>query len=358
MKDYVAAVAVPYGTGAGKIGIDQNMYEKLSPDNFIFTDNNGVSLRLKANTSTNELEIVVPKGTVKSTYTPSVKVKVSNVQSFTLTASIIVEVTDADYTLSYDTKIVSGSNLALKANLLPLSQPTTSVNFATEIPLLFDNYQTIVDNATKVGTSVQFSLKDAITGVSFADNVLKVDNTYSNSGSGSKPIKIVANVIGKDATGADVRLVVPIETTFTLANISGEWVKAEGVGTVKIGSDNLNNAFSVAEGFSWNASNGKKMWEAGTEAGIGEAWGAAPLGIFGLEAPTFALKDPANVKYVTLDAKTGALTLTAAGKILETAVDIVVDITAASRWGTITNFATGNKITVKIDLSELAVSIS
>lgn len=358
-KDHVAAVAVPYGTGAGKIGIDQVAYEKLSPDNFTFTEDHGVVLRLKDATTTNELEIVVPKGTVKSTYTPSVKVKVSNVQSFTLTASIAVEVTDANYTLTYDSNIIHmGSILALKANLLPIGMVPTSVNFETQIPLLFGNYQTVVDNAERVGASVQFSLKDAITGVSFADNVLKVDNTYSNSGDNFKDIIIVANVIGKDAAGADLQLVNSKETKFTLADISGEWVKAEGAGTVKIGSDNLNNTFSVAKGISWNASNGKKMWEAGTEAGIGEVWGAAPLGIFGLEAPTFALKDPANVKYVTLDAKTGALTLTAAGKILDTAVNIVVDITAASRWGTITNFDGGKEITVKIDLSKAASAIN
>ena len=43
-----------------------------------------VYLRFKDKTTTNELEIVVPKGTVKDTYVPEVKVKVSDVQNFTL----------------------------------------------------------------------------------------------------------------------------------------------------------------------------------------------------------------------------------------------------------------------------------
>ena len=44
----------------------------------------------------------------------------------------------------------------------------TSMNFMMEIPSLFANYATIVDNAKKVGATVQFSLKEAITGVSLA----------------------------------------------------------------------------------------------------------------------------------------------------------------------------------------------
>ena len=92
----------------------------------------GVYLRFKANTTTNELEIVVPKGTVKDTYVPEVKVKVSDVQNFTLKPSITVEVTDADYTLTYDDKIITGgSSLALTANLLPADKPT-SMNFMME----------------------------------------------------------------------------------------------------------------------------------------------------------------------------------------------------------------------------------
>ena len=110
--------------------------------------------------------------------------------------------------------------MALTANLLPADKPT-SMNFMMEIPSLFSNYATIVDNAKKVGATVQFSLKEAITGVSLADNVLKVDNTYSNPD--SKDIVVVAKVIAKNAAGADIELVTSKETTFTLADLSGEW---------------------------------------------------------------------------------------------------------------------------------------
>lgn len=345
-KEHVADVAVAYGTSGGQIGISQDVYEKLPAENFAFKAASGVYLRFKDKTTTNELEIVVPKGTVADTYVPEVKVKVSDVQNFTLKPSITVEVTDANYTLTYDDKIITGgSSLALTANLLPADKPT-SMNFMMEIPSLFSNYATIVDNAKKVGATVQFSLKEAITGVSLADNVLKVDNTYSNPD--SKDIVVVAKVIAKNAAGADIELVTSKETTFTLADLSGEWT-GPSASTVKIGSDNLDTPASLATGAIWKASNKETMWEAGKEATVGSKWGAAPLDIFGFVAPTFELADATQAKYVTLDKNTGALTLTNTGKQLKAEVSITVNIVAESRWGTITNYDSGKTVTVKIN---------
>ena len=357
-KEQVADVTVAYGTSVGQIGISQDVYEKLPAENFVFkaSATGGVYLRFKANTTKNELEIVVPKGTVKGTYVPEVKVKVSDVQNFTLKPSITVEVTDANYTLAYDNNIItSGTSLALTANLLPATKPT-SMNFMMEIPSLFGNYATIVDNAKKVGATVQFSLKDAITGVSLVDNVLKVDNTYSNP-SPAKAIAVVAKVIAKNAAGADIELVTSKETTFTLADLSGEWT-APTATTVKIGSDKVDATTQLATGAIWKASNKEAMWEAGKEVKAGEKWGAAPLGIFGFVAPTFELADAANAKYVTLDKNTGALTLTNTGKQLKAEVSITVKIVAESRWGTINGYAVGNTVTVKIDPTKESASIS
>ena len=356
-KEQVADVTVAYGTSVGQIGISQEVYEKLPAENFVFkaSATGGVYLRFKANTTTNELEIVVPKGTVKGTYVPEVKVKVSDVQNFTLKPSITVEVTDADYTLTYDNKIITaGSSLALTANLLPATKPT-SMNFMMEIPSLFANYATIVDNAKKVGATVQFSLKNAITGVSLVDNVLKVDNTYSNPDP-AKDIVVVAKVIAKNAAGEDIELVTSKETTFTLADLSGEWT-APTATTVKIGSDKVDATTQLATGAIWKASNKEAMWEAGKEVKAGDKWGAAPLGIFGFVAPTFELADAANAKYVTLDKNTGALTLTNTGKQLKAVVSIIVNIVAESRWGTITNYAAGSAVTVKIDPTKDSTSI-
>ena len=355
-KEQVADVTVAYGTGGGQIGISQEVYEKLPAENFAFKAAEGVYLRFKDKTTKNELEIVVPKGTVAKEYKPEVKVKVSDVQNFTLKPSITVEVTDADYTLTYDNNIITGgSSLALTANLLPATKPT-SMNFMMEIPSLFGNYATIVDNAKKVGATVQFSLKDAIAGVSLADNVLKVDNTYSNSAPNAKAIVVVAKVIAKNAAGSDVELVTSKETTFTLADLSGEWT-APTATTVKIGSDKVDATTQLATGAIWKASNKEAMWEAGKEVKAGDKWGAAPLGIFGFVAPTFELADAANAKYVTLDKNTGALTLTNTGKQLKAVVSIIVNIVAESRWGTITNYAAGNAVTVKIDPTTESTSI-
>mgnify|MGYP001535194256 FL=1 len=81
------------------------------------------------------------------------------------------------------------------------------------------------------------------------------------------------------------------------------------------------------------------------------------LGIFGFVAPTFELADAANAKYVTLDKNTGALTLTNTGKQLKAEVSIIVNIVAESRWGTITNYAAGKTVTVKIDPTKESTSI-
>lgn len=354
-KEYVADVTIAYGTGGGQIGISKEAYEKLPAENFDFKDANGVYLRIK-DVATNELEIVVPKGTVKGTYTPEVKVKVSDVQNFTLKPSITVEVTTADYTLTYDDKIITGgSSLALIANILPADKPT-SMNFMMEIPSLFKNYATIVDNAKKVGATVQFSLKEAITGVSLADNVLKVDNTYSNPVP-AKAIVVVAKVIAKNAAGADIELVASKETTFTLADLSGEWT-APTDAIVKIGSDKLDATAQLATGAKWTASNGKVMWNAGQEVKAGSDWGVTPLGIFGFVAPTFVLDNASDTNYVKLDKNTGALTLTNTGKQLKAEASIVVNIVAESRWGTITNYGSGKTVTVKINPTALSSAIS
>lgn len=351
-KEQVADVTVAYGTGGGQIGISQAAYEKLPQENFTFKPSGGVTLRFKANTTKNELEIVVPKGTVADTYIPEVKVKVSDVQNFTLKPSITVQVTAATYALTYDASLTSGT-MELKPNLTPTTKPT-SLNFIMNIPALFTNYETIVENAEAVGATVQFSLKEDITGVSLANNVLTIDKTYSNPD--SKDIVVAAKVIAKNTAGEDVELVAAKETTFTLTNVSGTWTGPTNA-TVKIGNDNLNNSFALASGSIWTASNGKAMWKDGAEVKAGTDWGVAPLSIFGFVAPTFELADVADAKYVELNQNTGAFSLSLLGKQLSSAKNIVVNIVAESRWGTITGYDAAKTVTVKIDLSQDAASI-
>ena len=183
-----------------------------------------------------------------------------------------------------------------------------------------------------------------------------MDNTYSNPDP-AKDIVVVAKVIAKNAAGADIELVTSKETTFTLADLSGEWTAPTNA-TVKIGSDNLDAIAQLATGAKWTASNKETMWEAGKEATVGTKWGAAPLGIFGFVAPTFELADATQAKYVTLDKNTGALTLTNTGKQLKAEVSITVNIVAESRWGTITNYDSGKTVTVKINPTALSSAIS
>lgn len=353
-KEHVATVAVNYTTA----GTSQAVYEALPKANFTFTADKGVSLRFKEGTTKNELEIVVPKGTVANTYTPNVVVIVSDVQKFTLKPSITVQIKSADYTLAYNTNIAS-ANMQLTANLTPLDKPT-AMNYSCSITPLFENYATIKANAEKVGGAIELSLKDAITGVSIVDNVLKIDNTYSNSPALPalpKSIVVIAKVAATNAAGAAYDLVVDKETTFTLNDLSGKWT-APTSATVKIGSGEVNAVQKLATGAKWTASNSKDMWEAGKEVAIGTNWGAAPLAIFGFEAPTFVLANEADALYVTLNKNNGELALTEQGKLLKNLITVTVDIVAKSRWGTITDYATGKTVTVKINPTVEASAIN
>ena len=49
--------------------------------------------------------------------------------------------------------------------------------------------------------------------------------------------------------------------------------------------------------------------------------------------------------------------LTNTGKQLKAEVSIIVNIVAESRWGTITNYAAGKTVTVKIDPTKESTSI-
>lgn len=355
-KEHVAAVTVNYTTA----GTSQAVYEALPKANFTFTADKGVSLRFKEGTTKNELEIVVPKGTVAATYAPNVVVIVSDVQKFTLKPSITVQIKSADYTLAYNTNIAS-DNMQLTANLTPLDKPT-AMNYSCSITPLFANYAAIKANAEKVGGAIELSLKDAITGVSIVDNVLKIDNTYSNSPALPalpKSIVVIAKVAATNAAGAAYDLVTDKETTFTLNNISGEWT-APTSATVKIGSGEVNAVAKLATGAIWKASNSKEMWKDGKEVALKDNanWGAAPLAIFGFEAPTFALATEANALYVTLNKNNGELALTEQGKLLKKLITVTVNIVAESRWGTITNYATGKTVTVKINPTVEASAIN
>ena len=353
-----ADVTIPFGTSGGTtdIGIAKTIYEALPQSAFTFKAVDGVTFAFKEEADyKNELELVVPAGTPAGTYDIEVAGQVSVIQSFKIKSTVTVKVTKAKYALTYDSQIITGSTKELRPIFAPVAKPE-SVNFSMDVISLFNNYSDIVVAAKEVGGSVKFSLKDAITGVSLNDGKLVVNNAYENKE--NKAIVINADVVAMGAKG-EVKLADTKATTFTLVNISGSWTAPTST-TVKIGSDKVEDNINLATGATWTASNSSVIWKDGKESTFGGAkdvWGKSPLSIFGFTAPKFALAVTANSKFVTLT-EDGHLTLTQEGKAMIAQLDVVVNITAESRWGTISNFDNGKTVTVKIDPTKLSTAIT
>lgn len=116
---------------------------------------------------------------------------------------------------------------------------------------------------------------------------------------------------------------------------------------------------NIAKTASWTDYRGKVMWADGAEKAQGTTeWGAKPLSVYGFTAPVFSIAtaDADKAKYVNITTD-GKISLTDAGKNLASAITLKVNVAAVSNWGTITDFASNNEVTVKIDLSQDAADI-
>lgn len=214
---------------------------------------------------------------------------------------------------------------------------------------LYTNYAKIKADAEKVGGVVKLALKDDVKGVSISGTTLTVSKTYDANAKDAKAIVIVAKTVFTNKEQGE------LETTINLADISGTW--KFDTRTAAFGSDNLNNTLNLATSASWTDYRGQAMWTGGSETDITkapgkDAWGAAPLSVYGFTAPTFAVAtDDVNAKYVSVTTD-GKISLTQAGKNLATPVTVIVNVNVASNWGTIDGYAAAKTITVTVDLSK------
>ena len=347
-------------TGANytTLGIEEAAYQALGSECFDFdTDaNQGIKFAFKDGTTTNELTVVVPAGTPAATY-GSVKltVTVSPTQKFTITTSATVQITQADYALNYNTDITSDGAMTLLPTYTPAERPE-SVSFSCDLKSVFSNYAAVKAKADAAGGSIKFVLNSGtpIAGVTLSEeNVLTIDGSKYKS---STAISVQVSVVGKNNSNGDVALSdVDKDLNITPNSLAGTWV-APSKTTVKIGSDNLNGTFNLAEGSSWTASNGKTIWAAGKVNTTD--WGVSPLEVFGVARPTFTVA-AADQRYVSIT-EAGVLSLTATGLLLDPSAKktITVTINAAPGWGTITNYDAGKEVTVLIQLGTASSSIT
>ena len=341
------------------LGIEEAAYQALGSECFNFEAGavSGIKFAFKDGTTKNELTVVVPAGTPANTYNGvTLTVTVSPTQKFTITANAKVQITNADYDLSYNTDITSDGAISLTADYVPTNRPT-SVSFTCDLKSVFSNYTEVKAKADEVGASIKFVLNS---GTSIAGVTLSEENVLTIDGSKYKgtitPVPVAVSVVGKNIQETDVTLSTSsTNLNITPASLAGTWAKTKSE-AVKIGSDNSSSTFDLAAGFSWTASNGKKIWEAG-EVNTTD-WAVSPLEVFGVARPTFTVPD-ADVKYVSIT-EAGVLSLTDTGKLLAPNVKktITVTINAAPGWGTITDYNGSKTVTVLIQLGTVSSSIT
>ena len=336
------------GPNYSTLGITEADYQALGSECFDFETGakSGIKFAFKENTTTNELTVVVPAGIPVNTYNDvTLTVTVSPTQKFTITANATVQITNADYALNFNTDIAAGGTMTLQPTYAPFDKPTL-VSFSSDLKNAFNNYATVEGNADNAGASIKFAIDNApIAGVSISeDHVLTVDGSKYKGDN----IAVKVNVVGKNNEDADVTLSSAEKTlNITPTSLAGSWT-APASTTVKIGRDNYQSTFDLANGFSWKATNDKTIWKDGSANTTD--WGASPLTVFGVDLPTFTVAS-ADQQYVSIT-ESGVLSLTETGRNLDPSAKktITVTINAAPGWGTITGYDAGKIVTVEIKL--------
>ena len=333
------------------LGITSVIYEKLPQANFNFGATTGIRFAFKEGTKKNELVVLIPKGTKADTYAnvgAILDVKVSDTQNFTLNLKKVTVTLDKDaYKLTWNKNVVTvdpSSEFAGSVSLMPIFT-SDAVGFESNLATLFSNYADIAEKAEKVGASIEFSLKNVITGVAIEGNKLKISNAYKNASNAG--IVVDAKVKAKDYELAANTM----SATFSLTGVTTAWEKPTA-NIIKIGSDNYSGSFPLAKGAKWTCG-GKTMWENGAPSKASD--NTILLSVLGLEAPVYTITED-DKQYVEID-ETGNLTVnTSLG--IAIVRNITVTITAESRWGTITDYAGNKTVTVKIDMNKESSAIA
>ena len=221
-----------------------------------------------------------------------------------------------------------------------------------DLSKLFTNYSAVQAAVTGVtGATLKIDVPNwnKIEGIGYSEPTLtfrKDDYTGKTTDGKDAKVQIVATVSLAGTTTPLQKLTADVN----INDISGSWV----AGKKAVELNSKAGVYPLADGFSWNDMRGKAMWKDGSQVDDQVEFGTAtPLAIYGLTAPSFKFVDAegkdTTCPYLTVD-NDGKLSFTTTGKgyNFQTDYTAYVMIVASSQWGTITNYANNNVITVTI----------
>lgn len=257
--------------------------------------------------------------------------------------------------LAVDKYLWGGTATAGKVGFTPTldqEEKPSSITLSYDLSKLFTNYSAVQAAVTGVtGATLKIDVPNwnKIEGIGYSEPTLtfrKDDYTGKTTDGKDAKVQIVATVSLAGTTTPLQKLTADVN----INDISGSWV----AGKKAVELNSKAGVYPLADGFSWNDMRGKAMWKDGSQVDDQVEFGTAtPLAIYGLTAPSFKFVDAegkdTTCPYLTVG-NDGKLSFTTTGKgyNFQTDYTAYVMIVASSQWGTITNYANNNVITVTI----------
>ena len=303
--------------------------------------------------SKNELTAVIAAQTPAGVYPIKAKFT-SDGREIIVTATITVQNPEIAE-LAVDKYLWGGTATAGKVGFTPTldqEEKPFSITLSYDLSKLFTNYSAVQAAVTGVtGATLKIDVPNwnKIKGISYSEPTLtfkKDEYTGKTTDGKDAKVQIVATVTLAGTTTPLQKLTADVN----INDISGSWV----AGKKAVELNSKAGVYPLADGFSWNDMRGKAMWKDGSQVDDQVEFGTAtPLAIYGLTAPSFKFVDAegkdTTCPYLTVG-NDGKLSFTTTGKgyNFQTDYTAYVMIVASSQWGTITNYANNNVITVTI----------
>ena len=302
----------------------------------------------------NKLSAVVNRATTFGKHEISVVFK-SAERKITVKATINVVKPEINL-LVVDSKLWSANNIVgMTPTLQPNDGKPEDITMDLNLTKLFTNHAEVkkqIDNIPGAYLTIMPRFEDAEgkevaqpEGVDFDGEILSLNKFKFNVA--NTKIYIYAKV---ELNGTEKPLQY-LEAALSINNISGKWI----AGDKALKLDNKANSYEVGKKFQWVDSRNKVMWANGKTKANNTEFAGNALSLYGLEAPVFSFCDAEGKvvnsdKFLELDAKSGKLSFTEAGKVYKFQEDYVtyIKISAKSRWGAIANYK-GNDI-VKVTI--------
>lgn len=303
--------------------------------------------------SKNELTAVIAAQTPAGVYPIKAKFT-SDGREIIVTATITVQNPEIAE-LAVDKYLWGGTSTAGKVGFTPtLNQEAkpSSITLSYDLSELFTNYsavQTAVAGIAGATLKIDVPNWNKIEGINYSGTTLTFDkDQYTGKTTDGKDAKVqIVATISLAGTTAPLQ---KLTANVNINDISGSWV----AGKKAVELNSKAGVYPLADGFSWNDMRSKAMWKDGSQVNDKVEFEAeSPLSIYGLTAPSFKFVDAegkdATCPYLTVD-NDGKLSFTATGKgyNFQTDYTAYVMIVASSQWGTITNYANNNVISVTI----------